>query len=113
MDGMRMTHSHGRVGMGPMTGVHQHGMGSGKYQLQVDSSPRPPMPGQPALLTLKVTDKAGRVVKDFDTEMQRKMHLAVFSSSLGEFKHVHPKLQPDGTWKLKTTFHQMEHYQLV
>lgn len=66
----------------------------------------PNVAGKPGPLTLKVTDAAGKVVTDFDTVHEKKLHLFVVSDAEGskprfsDFQHVHPEYQGDGTWKL-------------
>ncbi|HYK54371.1 MAG TPA: hypothetical protein VEV38_12680 [Candidatus Eremiobacteraceae bacterium] len=51
-------------------------------------------------------------VKTFDVDMQKRMHLIVVSDDLTQFMHIHPSLQPDGTFRITTTFPRPGFYHL-
>lgn len=42
----------------------------------------------------------GRVVRDFDVEHARRMHVVVVRRDLTGFQHLHPRMAADGTWSV-------------
>lgn len=44
------------------------------------------------------------VVRDYEIESDRKMHLIVVRHDLSGFQHVHPELGDDGTWRSQVKF---------
>lgn len=48
--------------------------------------------------TFRVLDPSGAVVTRFEERHDRPMHLIVVSNDLGDYAHLHPQLDPDGTW---------------
>lgn len=70
------------------------------YKIEMTSAPS----GNETELTFAIKDKAGNQVKDFQIVHEKKMHLIVVSNDLAEFEHLHPDLQPDGSFKVKHTF---------
>lgn len=60
--------------------------------------------GNETELTFIIKDKNGSPVKDFQTVHEKKMHLIVVIEDLSEFEHLHPELQPDGSFKIKHAF---------
>ena len=44
----------------------------------------------------------GRAVTAFDTEHDKRMHLIVVRRDLSGFRHVHPRMDTDGTWRVTT-----------
>ncbi|GAB2947070.1 hypothetical protein GCM10027280_39850 [Micromonospora polyrhachis] len=42
----------------------------------------------------------GQPVTAFDVEHEKRMHLIVARRDLSGFRHVHPELSPDGTWRV-------------
>jgi len=49
-------------------------------------------------LALRVADRRGRTVRDFDVEHTKRMHVIVVRRDMTGFQHLHPRQQPDGTW---------------
>jgi hypothetical protein len=73
-----------------------------EYPLEVTQSPELLRPGDTATLTFRVLDPAtGRPVSHFELVHEKLMHLFVVSENLEFFAHVHPVLQPDGSFVLK------------
>lgn len=60
--------------------------------------------GNEAEMTFIIKDKSGNPVKDFQVVHEKKMHLIAVSEDLSEFEHLHPELQPDGSFKVKHAF---------
>ncbi|MFI6227603.1 hypothetical protein ACIBCR_09835 [Micromonospora echinospora] len=48
----------------------------------------------------RVTGPDGHVVTAFDVEHDKRMHLIVARRDLAGFRHVHPAMDPDGTWRI-------------
>jgi hypothetical protein len=57
-------------------------------------------PGRSATLRFRVVGKDGRVVRDFDVEHTKRMHLIVVRRDLSGFQHLHPTQQRDGSWSV-------------
>lgn len=51
-------------------------------------------------LGFHIADRAGRPTTDFDVVHERKLHLIVVSTDLRTYHHVHPTLDPAGTWRI-------------
>jgi hypothetical protein len=66
-------------------GVAEHGL-----RLVIDSGRNP--------LRFRVLDEDGAVVRDFDLEHTKRMHLIVVRRDLTGFQHLHPRMAADGTW---------------
>ncbi|MEU4565624.1 hypothetical protein [Micromonospora sp. NPDC023956] len=48
----------------------------------------------------RVTGPDGHVVTGFDESHDKRMHLVVARRDLAGFRHVHPRMDPDGTWRI-------------
>ena len=74
--------------------VADHGL-----RLVVDT---PELPrGRAATLRFKVVDERDRVVRDFDVEHTKRMHLIVARRDLTGFQHLHPRQAADGSWSTR------------
>jgi hypothetical protein len=58
-----------------------------------------PGPDTPGEVSFRILDAAGEVVTDYEEEQTKLLHLYVVRDDLGEFRHVHPVLGDDGTWR--------------
>jgi hypothetical protein len=54
--------------------------------------------GRTKQLRFRIVDERGRVVRDFDIEHTKRMHLIVARRDLTGFQHLHPAMNADGTW---------------
>ena len=54
--------------------------------------------GRTERLRFRIVDDAGRTVRGFDVEHERRMHLIVARRDLATFQHLHPEQQGDGSW---------------
>jgi len=61
----------------------------------------PPATTAPASATFTIT-RDGNTVTQFDPEQTKLMHFYLIRSDLTGFQHVHPSMQPDGTWTAPT-----------
>ena len=60
--------------------------------------------GDAATLSFKIVDSEGGVVRDFDVEHARLMHLIVVRRDFAGFQHLHPRQRADGTWEAEADF---------
>jgi hypothetical protein len=60
-------------------------------------------PGEKTDLRFVVTGPDGRPVTGYETRHEKKLHLIVVDRTLGEFRHLHPKLGADGVWTTPLT----------
>ena len=56
---------------------------------------------KPQSFTFRIVDERGRPVRSYDVAHARRMHVVVVRRDLAGFQHVHPTLQPDGTWSVR------------
>ena len=52
---------------------------------------------------LRILDPDGEVLRDYDVEHEKRLHLIVVSRPLDRFLHVHPQQRPDGAWTVPLT----------
>ena len=71
-----------------------------EFPLELSQSPAILKPGDTANLTFRVLNPAGQAVRHFETVHEKLMHLFVVSENLKFFAHVHPVIQPDGSFQL-------------
>lgn len=69
--------------------------------LAVDGTPAA---GRPVRLRFTLKDRQGRVVRNVRLVHEKLMHTIIVRDDLGDFAHVHPEHQPDGTFVLDHTF---------
>ena len=51
--------------------------------------------------SFQIVDEAGQIVTDFDDAHGQQSHLIVVRRDLTRFQHLHPELEPDGTWHVE------------
>jgi hypothetical protein len=54
--------------------------------------------GAAQTLRFRIVDRRGAVVRDFDVEHEKRMHLIVARRDLAGFQHLHPEQAADGSW---------------
>jgi len=91
----------GMSGMGGMPMVSGNGLADtvNGYTLTLRT---PPATTIPAAATFTITHD-GNTVTQFDPEQTKLMHFYLIRSDLTGFQHVHPSMQPDGTWTAPTS----------
>ena len=62
------------------------------------------VPARDGEFAFRVTGPRARAVTAFDTEHDKRMHLVVVRRDLSGFRHVHPTMDPDGTWRVASPF---------
>ncbi|MCX6400508.1 MAG: hypothetical protein NTX33_11330 [Propionibacteriales bacterium] len=60
-----------------------------------------PAAGKPGDVSFRILDKSGALVKDYVEEQTKLLHLYVVRSDLSGFRHLHPALGDDGTWRAR------------
>ena len=60
---------------------------------------RLPTDDRPGEVSFRVLDDAGAPVTAYDVEQTRRLHLYVVRADLGAFRHLHPQMDDDGTWR--------------
>jgi hypothetical protein len=84
------------------------------YHLTIEAMPRAPRPGRNTEIRLTIRDPhSDAVVKDFQTVHERILHLFVLSQDLDYFAHVHPQLQPDGSFTQTAVLPRPGVYRLI
>ena len=74
------------------------------YSLTLTASPHP-VAGCPVPLVFAIHEKpTGRLVRDFEIVHEEHLHLILVSADLRWFEHQHPRLGPDGRFRIAWTF---------
>ena len=68
------------------------------YTLQV--SPKTFEAGQEEAFRLRILDRGGYAVRDFDEQHGERMHLMLVRRDLAHYQHLHPSLDTDGAWSV-------------
>lgn len=85
----------------------------GAYRLDVVASPRAPKAGDPVRLNFVVSHpETGARVRDYVLNHERLFHLFIVSADMNEYQHIHPQLQPDGSFKVETVLPRAGLYKL-
>ncbi|GGL98207.1 hypothetical protein [Micromonospora yangpuensis] len=59
--------------------------------------------GRPGELVFRITDPTGQPVTAFQVTHERTLHLIVVGRDLTGYRHLHPEMAPDGTWRTTLT----------
>jgi hypothetical protein len=84
------------------------------FYAEVRSNPKTPKAGEPATLAISVysRNQNNELVREFDIQHERPIHLLVVREDLGEFAHEHPEMAADGSFRLAYTFPTAGNYTL-
>jgi hypothetical protein len=63
-------------------------------------------------LAFRIVDGRDRVVRDFEVEHEKRMHLILARRDLTGFQHLHPRQERDGTWTTEVTLDEAGSYRL-
>lgn len=66
--------------------------------------------GRAQQYVFRIFGPGGEVVRDYDVEHERPLHLILVSRPLGHFLHVHPRLRSDGAWAVSLRLPQSGSY---
>jgi hypothetical protein len=72
-------------------------------ELRLRSSATTLIAGRPQRFSFAVEDADGAVVRDFEVEQARRMHLIVVRRDLRRFQHLHPTQDSSGRWSVSLT----------
>jgi len=97
-----------------MAFIHGNPFDARDYRLDVKASPAALVAGRPFHLTLRVTHPdTGKVITSFETVHDKQYHLFIVGHDLQTFQHLHPALQPDGTWAIDVTVPTPGYYRIL
>ena len=68
--------------------------------------------GKRSDLAFGIVDRDGQMVRDFDLEHTKRMHVIVVRRDMTGFQHVHPTQRPDGTWSVPVTLDEPGSYRV-
>ena len=84
------------------------------YDLAVTTSPAAVASGMPFTMKFNVRHPGtGDAVKTYELVHDKRYHLFVISQDLSVFQHLHPDLQPDGSWALTLTLPKPGYYRVL
>jgi hypothetical protein len=69
-------------------------------------------PRKPDTLRFQIVGEAGRPVRDFQVEHEKRLHLILVRRDLIGFQHLHPRMGPDGTWTTPVTIDEPGEYRV-
>jgi hypothetical protein len=85
----------------------------GAYKLALATRPLSPKPGQKVRLSFVVTEpQTGKRVRDYVLNHEKLFHLFVVSQDMIEYQHIHPQLEPDGSFAVETVLPRAGLYKL-
>ncbi len=85
-----------------------------EFPLEISQNPELLKPGDNAVLTLRAIDpRTNSTVKHFEIVHEKLMHLFVVSENLEYFAHIHPVLQPDGSFRQEVCLPEGGMYRLL
>ena len=92
---------------------HHAGHESGHdSMLMVQTVPATPVVGQPVALKMMIHDADGAMVREFEVEHEKLVHLIIVRDGLDEFAHVHPEVDKKGNLTITHTFPKAGKYRL-
>ena len=85
-----------------------------EYPVSVRLRPSAPRPGQRVQLSFAVSHpKTGGRVRDFQLVHEKLYHIFIGSQGLGFFRHDHPQIQRDGTFRFDAVFPEPGMYRIL
>jgi len=76
-----------------------------EFPVHITTAPKILRPNEETLLTFRVEDPVSeKPVRDFEIMHEKLFHLFLISQDLQFFEHVHPAMQPDGSFDLDVKF---------
>jgi hypothetical protein len=86
---------------------------AGKYALEMECEPITVKPNEEVRLRFVVLEPGtGRQVTQFAPTHTKLFHLFIVSQDMAHFQHIHPQLEPDGSFTIKTVLPQPGHYKV-
>jgi Heavy metal binding domain len=85
-----------------------------EFPVHITTRPRVLEAGKDTELEFRIEDpETNKSVRDFVIMHEKLFHLFVVSQDTGFFRHIHPQLQPDGTFKLNVNFPHPGEYRVL
>ena len=85
-----------------------------EYLMEMKTNPQAIRAGQPVKLSFLVREPETRTpVRSFATVHEKQFHLFVVSHDLSHYDHVHPDMQPDGSWTIDLMLPRSGYYKLI
>jgi len=112
---MAMTPESGHEGMQPKPAADEHvpaglQVSEAGYSLKLLSGPA--VAGRQTDFAFRIIGPGGLPTTSFRTSHDKLMHLIVVRRDLTGFRHVHPTMDPDGTWRIPFTFAEAGSYRV-
>lgn len=83
------------------------------FNLKFESFPKAPKPNEKVRLRFAVINPRTRAqVKEFHVTHDKLFHLFLVSQDMSDFQHIHPALQPDGSFTIETTLARAGNYKI-
>ncbi len=95
--GAEHTHAPGQEHGGPPLGDGLSATAGGYRMSDVTL----PAVGGPGEMSFRIEDPDGAVLRDYVEEQTKLLHLYVVRADLSDFRHLHPTLGDDGTWRTR------------
>ncbi|HJZ67923.1 MAG TPA: heavy metal-binding domain-containing protein, partial [Blastocatellia bacterium] len=84
-----------------------------EFNLRFECSPGAPKPNEKIRLRFSIFNpKSGEQVKEFYITHEKLFHLFIVSQDLSEFQHIHPAMQPDGSFTIETVLPAAGNYKI-
>ncbi len=85
----------------------------GDYKLALAARPLRPKAGEKARVRFVISNpRTGAPVRDYVVNHEKLFHLFIVSQDMTEYQHVHPQLEPDGSFEVETVFPKVGLYKL-
>jgi hypothetical protein len=104
-----------RTGMGAMTAQAPQpvrGLAVSDGGLTLELARTTATPGKSFDLVFRIVDRRGRVVRDFDVEHTKRLHLIVVRRDMTGFQHLHPAQAADGSWSVAVSLRDAGTYRV-
>ncbi|HEX5731220.1 MAG TPA: heavy metal-binding domain-containing protein [Blastocatellia bacterium] len=86
---------------------------SEEFGLRMESAPAQPKAGEKVRLQFLLTDpRTGQQVKQFQVMHDKLFHLFIISQDMKQFQHIHPAVQPDGSFVIETVLPNPGNYKV-
>lgn len=83
------------------------------FNLKLECFPKAPKPNEKVRLRFAVFNpKTREQVKQFHITHDKLFHLFIVSQDMSEFQHIHPNLEPDGSFTIETVLTRAGNYKI-
>src|SRR5262249_754236 len=83
------------------------------FNVRMESIPASPRANEKLRLRFTIFNpRTGEQVKKFQISHDKLFHLFIVSQDLAEFQHIHPTLEPDGSFDIETVLPAPGHYKI-